>query len=167
MIVNAGRSTSNLLSEQGMLEAMDDAPWTAAVAENGPGIRLADLSRIAPLALTQLASGGTAQAYVMEDESTDSLELLRRNLAANERADSDFIIANFDQGVFTADESVGHFSPIGAYDAATHRVLILDVDRQYVDPYWVPDTLLLHAMAKIDAHNPYHRGFLYLTKVRP
>ena len=40
-----------------------------------------------------------------------------------------------------------HVSAIGAYDAAKKRVLLFDVDREWYEPYWVPDVELLTAMA--------------------
>ena len=41
-----------------------------------------------------------------------------------------------------------HISPIGAYDKTHMRVLIMDVDREWYEPYWVSDERLLLAMSK-------------------
>lgn len=40
-----------------------------------------------------------------------------------------------------------HISPIAAYDAGTGRALVLDVDREYYEPYWVDAALIVKAMA--------------------
>src|SRR3712207_8995568 len=42
----------------------------------------------------------------------------------------------------TGDWDGPHISPIGAYDAQRHQVLILDVDRQWYVPYWSGDEQL-------------------------
>lgn len=75
---------------------------------------------------------------------------------------NNFIVVNFDQGFFTSGTGVGHFSPIGAYDAAKKRVLILDPDRQWHQPYWVSEDLLLKAMATKDSSGKHYRGYLWI-----
>jgi len=40
-----------------------------------------------------------------------------------------------------------HISPIGAYDTGTGRALVLDVDRDYYEPYRVDAALIVKAMA--------------------
>jgi hypothetical protein len=77
-------------------------------------------------------------------------------LAANEASDRDIVLVYFNQGVLTGDWDGPHISPIGAYDAATGRVLIMDVDREWYIPYWSSDSKLLEAMLKPTsaAHGP-------------
>ena len=53
----------------------------------------------------------------------------------------------------------GHFSPVGAYDAATDRFLILDVTRGKHDPAWVPASRLFTAMQAVDSSSNLSRGF--------
>src|SRR3712207_5833198 len=48
----------------------------------------------------------------------------------------------------TGDWDGPHISPIGAYDAQRHQVLILDVDRQWYVPYWSGDEQLLVALLR-------------------
>ncbi len=55
-----------------------------------------------------------------------------------------------------------HISPVGAYDKATRRVLILDIDRKWYEPYWAPDTVVLEAMAeKTSAFG--HGGYIIIS----
>jgi len=54
----------------------------------------------------------------------------------------------------------GHFSPLGAYDAARDRVLILDVYRVELEPYWVPAVRLFEGMATINRAGGDPRGYL-------
>jgi hypothetical protein len=48
-----------------------------------------------------------------------------------------FLIAHFTQGEYFGDWYGGHISPVGTYDAARQRVLVLDVDPECPVPYWV------------------------------
>ncbi len=54
----------------------------------------------------------------------------------------------YDQGVVTGDWDGPPTSPIGAYDAERHRVLIMNVDRKWYVPYWTSDEKLLEAMLR-------------------
>ena len=56
--------------------------------------------------------------------------------------------------------SSGHFAPVGKYDAATDRVLIMDPDRESFDPFWVPADLFLRSMSGIDSDSGLPRGYL-------
>ena len=53
----------------------------------------------------------------------------------------------------------GHFSLIGAYDAASDRVLILDVYRVELEPCWAPAERLLEGMATINCADGEPRGY--------
>jgi hypothetical protein len=79
------------------------------------------------------------------------VEDLRQILRANEADPSDFLLAHFVQDDLTGARGgpYAHISPIGAYDSVTHRVLILDVDREWYSPYWVADGDLLAAMNRV------------------
>ena len=58
------------------------------------------------------------------------------------------MLVYFNQGAVTGDWDGPHISPIGAYDAKTDRVLIMDVDRDWYVPYWTPTKVLLNALVK-------------------
>jgi hypothetical protein len=77
------------------------------------------------------------------------LEDFRRALVENEKNPDDLIVVHFVQDDLTKAKGgpYPHISPIGAYDATAKRVLIFDVDREWYEPYWVPDEALLKAMA--------------------
>ena len=51
-------------------------------------------------------------------------------------------------------------APIAAYDAKMHRVLVMDPDREWYEPYWVSDQRLLEAMATIDPETSKPRGYV-------
>lgn len=81
-----------------------------------------------------------------DDDAT--LAALRDRLAANEAGAGDAALVYFNQGVVTGDWDGPHVSVIGAFDAATDRVLILEVDQEWYIPYWTPVPVLLAAMLK-------------------
>jgi hypothetical protein len=54
----------------------------------------------------------------------------------------------------------GHFSPIGAFDPGRDRVLILDVYRVELEPYWVPLRRLFEGMATVSQTDGEARGYL-------
>lgn len=91
------------------------------------------------------------------------MKRLEKLLVANEKNPSNFILANFLQSVLTGDPegSVGHIAPIGAFDAKRKRVLILDPDRKYYQPYWVPYEKLFDAINTTDPAGGGHtRGLV-------
>lgn len=61
-------------------------------------------------------------------------------------------------------EGGGHFSPVGAYDEATDRVLVLDVAKYKYPPAWVPLVTLYEAMKTIDPASRQARGLVMITR---
>ncbi len=58
----------------------------------------------------------------------------------------------------------GHFSPVGAYDAAADRVLVLDVARYKYPPAWIPLATLHAAMTTIDPASGRARGLVVVAR---
>ena len=74
-----------------------------------------------------------------------------------------FVVASYDRRGLGQSGS-GHFSPIGAYHAASDQVLVFDVARFKYPPHWVALPLLFAAMAKPDAATGKPRGFVVLRR---
>lgn len=70
-----------------------------------------------------------------------------------------YVIANFDRAVWGV-QGNGHVSPIGALDAISRRVLVMDVNMcgRWL---WIDLELLLQSMASPDGHEP--RGYLLIS----
>jgi hypothetical protein len=138
-----------LVTEAGLLETVADPAWTAKGAEDGEGVLFEEL---VDAVRKGLATYGVANVEVETfepgDASPATLARLRAILAANEGSERDVLLAYFNQGVLTGDWDGPHVSPIGAYDAGSGRVLVMDVDREWYVPYWSLDTKLLDAMLK-------------------
>ncbi|MCM0605724.1 MAG: hypothetical protein KA715_13550 [Xanthomonadaceae bacterium] len=85
----------------------------------------------------------------------------------NEKTDQDFIIANFDQAVFTGEsEPAGHISPIAAYDKTSQKVLVLDVDREWYTPYWVSTETFFKGMNTQDKGVSKARGYIVVSQIK-
>lgn len=107
-----------------------------------------------------------AEAVRLDPKFRTSLAELQRDLEENEKSASDFILANFDQKVFTDDSVAGHISPVAAYDSKLRRVLIMDPDRDWYEPYWVSDQTLLEGMGTLDPETRKLRGYVRICLTR-
>lgn len=95
------------------------------------------------------------------DKAKDKAKL-HATLLKNEKSDGDFVIANFIQGVYTGDADAGHIAPVGAYDAAKKRVLVLDPDREWYEPYWVSEETFFAGMNTPDKSSGHNRGYVWV-----
>jgi hypothetical protein len=110
-------------------------------------------------------AGAKVEVVHQKDASEESVKKLRAALTENERSSRDFIIVNMNQGILTGDpEGGGHVSPIAAYDAKADRVLVLDVDREWYEPYWVSVKTLAAAMATSDKESGQSRGYVWIRR---
>jgi hypothetical protein len=136
-----------LVTQDGLLAAVNDPDWAAKGAEEGAGVRFEELVRAVRAGLAAYGlEGATVETFEPKDASPDTAARLRAILSANEASDRDVVLAYFNQGVLTGDWDGPHISPIGAFDAGSGRVLIMDVDREWYVPYWSTDAKLLEAM---------------------
>ncbi|GAA5805285.1 hypothetical protein HPULCUR_010800 [Helicostylum pulchrum] len=73
-----------------------------------------------------------------------------------------FMVISFSRKVLgqTGD---GHFSPIGAYNAESGKVLILDTARYKYPSYWCPIETLFESMNPIDVETGRPRGYFLLS----
>lgn len=91
----------------------------------------------------------------IEEKKKRLLEVMEKS----EKSGRDFIIAHFNQSVFTDSASGAHISPVGAFDNKNKRVLILDVDREWYEPYWVSfDTFFKGLSEPSQLYGGYDKG---------
>lgn len=174
MIANAARksqalnSEAELYTQDSLLEASKSKLWKANLSEIGKGVTLAELKTLAETVLPLTgAKNVSIHLFQPDSNSGQNLEALRKILRENEKNDGDLIVVNFLQGALTEDAPVGHIAPVGAYDEKKKRVLVFDPDRRWYEPYWVPDTKLLDAMATLDPVSEKHRGLIWIRFTRP
>lgn len=174
MVVNAARVGRNLTSDDQLatqsdvLDKAHDDFWkkTVGVSSLGmvaaKGVTLDELKTVALEALKAYGVEADAEVFHADDLSDATRSKLHQALVENEKSARDFIIINFNQGVYTGDSDAGHIAPIGAYDAKNHRVLVMDPDRQWYEPYWVSEETLLKGMATQDKASQRNRGYLWI-----
>ena len=153
MLVNALRGlpplgTDPLVTQKGMLAAAASPDWSGETAEGGSGVTWRAFVGYVSRSLEAYGIDAEVEVLKPADNSPATLNDVRRLLAVNEESDRDIVLVYFNQGVLTGDWDGPHISPIGAYDAARRRVLIMDVDRQWYVPYWSSDEKLVEAMLR-------------------
>jgi hypothetical protein len=127
------------VDEEGLLDRLDDADWRACVgAETGQGLPLRALPRRWQVALAAAEAG---EAWVAVN-----LHLARF----------------YDDGT-----AIGHWSPVGAYDAGRDRALVLEVYKKDYAPHWAPLPHLAEALALRDPATQEPRGYAVLRRTTP
>jgi hypothetical protein len=168
MIVNAARggqlrrAGSRTITQPDLLDAVDSSEWRAEVSDDGgQGVGLLHLRALLEASL-QVAGAVSAsvEAVPLREGTTDGLARFREILQESEARPGRFVIANYYMAAVIGDGDYGHFSPVGAYDAARDRVLILDVYRVELEPYWVPVERLFAGMATVSGADGEPRGYL-------
>lgn len=154
-------ASSKLFTERRILNISNSRRWERATATNGTGISLKQMHKELDQLLINLKLENTYDLQMKRPSKS-----FRKSLKKMEVGDY-WIIVNFDQGMVMGEKSVGHFSPIGAYDEASDRVLILDTDAEWYEPYWVSVDLLLKSMDTSDSLTGKRRGYLILSKKNP
>jgi hypothetical protein len=168
MLVNAGRAGrvlaagTKLITQQALLDAVASELWRAGVAsDDGAGVGLRELEDLLALSLaTHEVAPVQVEAVPLVGQGGEALARFRAVMRAAEAGHGQFIIANYYMATVIGRGDYGHFSPIGAYDAACDRVLILDVYRVEFEPYWVPAERLFAGMATISGADGEPRGYL-------
>ena len=154
MLLNAlrgvpARADTDLVTQAGLRAALHNEQWTGETAQDGAGVTFAETAAIVTASLKAYnLERDRIEVFKPAASSHASFDRLRKILAANERSAEDIALIYFNQGVLTGDWDGPHISPIGAYDAATGRVLVMDVDRRYYVPYWSPVSKLLESLLK-------------------
>ena len=172
MVINAMRAHQKLRADQPLathaevIQYLKPHPWVDKVRDHGDGLTLDELQELTQR-VTDAFQLGEVQVRVIRlpEDDGEALSQLRALLTANETSDRDFLIANFLQSILTGDPegAVGHMAPIGAYDARSQRVLIMDPDRTWYEPYWSPDTALLKALNTTDSLSGRRRGLIRVS----
>ncbi|MDR3606297.1 MAG: phytochelatin synthase family protein [Oligoflexia bacterium] len=175
MLVNAVRGDhglskdDELATQPTLVEKVKNKAWHRGIpgALAGKGVTLDELGDIARAALEAYGIQAASIEVVHADgTSSDMLNKLHEALVENEKSAHDFILINFNQGVYTGDAQIGHIAPIGAYDEKNRRALVLDPDRRWYAPYWVSEKTLLAGMATRDQQSSKNRGWVYI-RVKP
>jgi len=165
MFVNAARARQKL-SASDALVTQKSLVDKLKIDYLHKGISLDQLGENVRKALVEYGLDANKKATVQvihADGSKVQNKLIHDLLEKNEKTDHNFILANFFQGAYTGDpEGVGHISPIGAFDAKHNSVLVLDVDREYYEPYWVSFDTFIKGINTQDSELKVNRGIVYV-----
>jgi hypothetical protein len=173
MLLNGARAMAGharigqFISERGLLERMADPAWERGItAPDGGGASLAELRDKLERALGLYSiSGWSVEHCIVTADDAITGDVFRAHLMAMEQAGDRLIGGNYHLATTYGDQwDIGHFSPIGAYDAATDRVLLLDVWKADYEPYWVDRMRLLKGMVPVSPISGTPRGYLVLRR---
>jgi len=168
MVVNAACANiargagTKLITQPSLLEAVGSELCRAGVInDDGHGVGRMQLQGLlaASFGANDIASADV-EAVSLLQHTADGLARFRDTLHACEAAPGRFVIANYYMAAVIGRGDYGHFSPVGGYDAARDRVLILDVYRVELEPCWVPAERLFEGMATINRADGEPRGYL-------
>jgi len=173
MLLNGARAMDGraqigqFVSERNLLERMADADWAREITPpDGNGLSLVGLYEKMgrALALYDL-SGWQVEHCIIDAADAPSAGAFRAALTAMEAEGDRLIAGNYHLATTYGDQwDVGHFSPIGAYDAARDRVLLLDVWKADYEPCWVDLMRLLTGMVPVSPVSGTPRGYLTLRR---
>ena len=127
---------------------MGNKAWQSLSAEGGDGVTDKQLPRYTVQTMAAYGLDAAVSSFHPQRADAAALATTREILARNEASADNVALIYFNQGVLTGDWNGPHASVIGAYDAATDRVLVLDVDQEWYVPYWSPVSALLAAFVK-------------------
>jgi hypothetical protein len=172
MLVNALRSSvglapsERLVTQQALLAAVDSALWKAGVGtDGGEGITQRQMGPLLERSFAIYGVDGVAvetMPVLRLDEA--ALAEFRADLREIEASAANLLVVNFHVAPVVGHGDYGHFSPIGAYDEGRDRVLVLDVDRDWFEPYWTPVDRLVAGMATVSHIDGERRGYLRITR---
>lgn len=154
------------VSEDSLLDTLGDEVWRTSVAQDGNGLSLTEFAAAMERALSsyECATSWSVTIAPVTDAAAAATDL-RGALMTMETGGAGFIAANFHLDLFYGDGvDVGHFSPIGAYDAARDLVLMLDVYKKDYEPVWAPLPRLAKAMATQSRKTGEPRGYALVRR---
>jgi len=168
MVLNAMRSGTELRSKDRLITQQELYSKIDIFKEGGDpgtfGVGLEGIGRILAKAMKLNSIQGWSYEVVRAEASPEWKKKLHELLVKNEKSKDDFLIALFLQGTYTGDSEGnkgGHFAPVGAYDGK--RVLILDPDREWYEPYWISEELFFRGMTAM-ADTTKRGGYLHVWK---
>jgi hypothetical protein len=133
-------SSDELITEKSLLTKTAASGWARKISGEKPeGVDLTQLAALLRTSFSAYGMSASAKTIAAPDETSATIARIRKLLVENEASDKSQVIAHYMQSAFTGDPegAVLTYSPVGAFDAANDRVLILETDRKYYEPYWV------------------------------
>jgi hypothetical protein len=155
-------SDQEMITQDVLLKKTGEGEWTKNAGNPGSSLTLDQLAHVVEQACK--AFGFTqAKATAYYAHKTDSFKkTLHEALMENKKSSDDFILADFNESSYIGEVEMDHVAPVGAYDPTGKRVLIMDPDRQWYEPYWISEETFLDGMSTADKVTGMARGFVWL-----
>lgn len=169
-----------LVTQDALLDRVNHSAWNRMFKLKGKTAGLDEFKEIAEKAIRtyqlKKPDGSFYQVDVLRVEVDEkskaateaSIQKIRQALITNEKSKDDRMVLNALQSELTGDPEgkVGHVMTIGAFDSEAlskkGRVLILDPDREYYEPYWITFDQLIRGMNTLDTDSGKTRGILWI-----
>ena len=172
MAGKALRNSDKNITQADLLEKIRANHWKERVSNKGyMGHHGLTLSQLAEAIKESLKGYGINNYSVLEiptnNYSEAGLQKFRDVLHRNESNNKNFLLVHFVQDDLTKASGgpFAHICPVGAYDSAKRKVLILDVDRDWYEPYWISDDQLFRAMIhKTDMFG--FGGYIFIDEIK-
>jgi hypothetical protein len=169
MVLNAMRADQNLKASD-KLVTQNDLFSKMDVFKIGKdagiiGVSLDGFGRLLTEAMKKYGiDGWSFELYRPENRADVARAKLHQLLVDNEKSSGDFVVGLFFQADLTGDPegAVGHFAPIGAFDG--ERVLVLDPDREWYEPYWVPERVFFDGISNSKIDNGKGGGYVRIWR---
>lgn len=165
MLINAIRAPQKLYDHQklatpdAVVSKAHDA-WEHDVKQGGDGVTLDQFGLYLKQAIKDYISLPAEIKVIHATSDKKIASLFHQALIEGEKTGRTWMVVNFDLKFISGTEQGGHFSPVGAYDAQKKRVLLMDPYREYFEPYWVPERVVLKSMTTKDSSAHKNRGFV-------
>jgi hypothetical protein len=168
MVLNAMRADQDLKASDRLISQDDLGSGIKLFIEGSdPGIKgmsLDGFGRVLAKELAKFNFQGWSFEVVRAEKTEAFKNKVHELLIANEKSASDFVVPLFLQKDFTGDPegAIGHYAPVAAYDGK--RVLILDPDREWYEPYWVPENVFLDGITDPKADSIKPGGYIHIFR---
>jgi len=161
MLINAARVHQNLSASDALVT--QKSLVEKLKIDYSKGLTLDKLGETTKKAILEYGFNGTVEVIHADGTSAQSKKI-RELLIKNEKSDRNFILANYLQSEFTGDPegAVGHISPVAGFDAKNNKVLLMDVDREYYEPYWVSLDTFIKGINTVDQSVKLNRGIVFV-----
>lgn len=155
LVVNAALQPKPPATQAGFFGwTLDDLRANLAVTAGG--MTLEELASF-------LRAKGLQVQVVHAERSNAGAKAFRLAASAALRNPRRLLIVNYDRRRL-GQEGAGHLSPLGAYDPATDRLLVMDEAAHRCPQTWVPLGDLWAAMATVDSDSGRMRGYLLVRR---
>lgn len=173
MVLNALRdptllkASDELVTQKNIHSVCKIESFKKGVSDHGSGQTISEIEKVLKTAVYKygIKNAEVSVIYVI-DQSPEIKAIIHKLLVENEKSADGFLIANFLQSEFTGDPEgkVGHMAPVAAYDEVNKRVLIMDPDRDWYEPYWVTEDAFINGLNTKDSGGKQFRGLIYIKK---